>query len=84
MTAARLAALRHGAVMLEAGGSKQAAAVVKGGGAQSRSPVVGLQGKHTIGGRPYNKSLKPTALSSVYVGVVLATGLTLAEKSGYN
>ena len=57
---------------------------VKGGGAQSRSPVVGLYGKHTISPRPYNKSLKPTAASSVYVELVLAMGLTLAVKSGYN
>ena len=84
MTAIRLAALRPGAVVQVAGDSKQAAAVVKGGGAQSRSPVGTVQGKGAIGSRPYNKSLKPTALSSVYGGVVLAMGLTLAVKSGYN
>ena len=67
-----------------AGGSQQATAMVKGGGAQCRSLVVGLQGKHIISPRPYNKSLKPTAVSSVYIGVVLVMGLTLAEKSGYN
>ena len=84
MTAVRLAALRPKAVMQMAGDGQQAAEVVKGGGAQSRSLVVGLQGKGAISARPYNKSLKPTAVSSVYVGVVLAMGLTLAVKSGYN
>ena len=68
----------------EAGGSKQAAAVVKVGGAQSRSLVVGQQGKGAVSPGPYNKSLKPTAVSSVYIGVVLAMGLTLAVESGYN
>ena len=57
---------------------------VKGGEAQSRSPVVGLQGKGAINPRPHNKSLKPTAASTVYVGVVLVKGLTLAEKCEYN
>ena len=84
LTAIRLAALRPTVVIPMVIEGLQAAEVVKGGGAQSRSQVVGQQGKGAIGCRPYNKSLKPTAVSSVYVGVVLAMGLTLAEKSEYN
>ena len=66
------------------GESKQAAVVVKGGGVQSCSLVGPFEGKSAVSPRPYNKSLKPTAASSVYVEVVLAMGLTLTEKCDYN
>ena len=56
MMAARWAALRPGAVVEAAIERLQAAELVKGGGAQSRSLVVGLQGKPTISPRPYNNA----------------------------
>jgi hypothetical protein len=43
-------------VMPVVGESKQAGEVVKDGGAQSRSLVVGQQGKGATGSRPYNKA----------------------------
>ena len=56
MTAVRLAALRQWGVVKLAVVGVQAAGVVKGGEAQSRLLVVGLQGKGNISPRPHNNA----------------------------